>query len=49
MKELLQNNACKDKLQKVIAYGRAKLKKHGEPKVADKDVEEAGFKLCQRY
>lgn len=43
MKELSRKTMLDpDKLQKVIAYGRAKLKKHGEPKVADKDVEETG-------
>ena len=48
MKELSRKTMlAPDKLQKVIAYGRAKLKKHGEPKVADKDVEEAGFNFVK--
>lgn len=48
MKELSRKTMlAPDKLQKVIAYGKAKLKKHGEPKVADKDVEEAGFNFVK--
>jgi len=48
MKELSRKTMlAPDKVQKVIAYGKAKLKKHGEPKVADKDVEEAGFNFVK--
>ena len=38
---MLAQKAMLDKDTKVIAYGRAKLKKQGDV-VADKDVEEAG-------